>query len=212
MARRDYDYLFKIILVENRFQPFNKNIIIRSGVGKSSILLRYADNIFNDKYIPSLGVDFRFKNIVTDNIKVKMQIWDLLVDERLMGIRSSFVKDPHGIIIVYDITSKESFDNIKYLIEDIRRYIDPKTPIMIVGNKLDLSDIRQVSEDELKVLATEYNVIYIECSAKMNINIDKIFEEISRKIISLRNSSVIKLDRNISDRNISNRNRNICWS
>jgi Ras-related protein Rab-1A len=211
MTQRSYDYLFKIMLVGSGSGSGSG-----SGVGITSILSRYVDNKFNDNYIPSTGIDFKFKMIKIDDLLAKVQIWDWSGSGSGMGefrgIETSFARNPNGMIIVYDVTCRESFDNVRHSIREIRRYMDLNTPIMIVGNKSDNSD-RQVSEDELKVLAADCNVMCIECSAKMNINIDKIFEEITREIIKLKKtcekdlieSNKIKLDNNKSY-------INKCWS
>lgn len=134
MKNREYNYLFKIVLVGN------------SNVGKSSIVLRFADGEFNETYITTIGVDFRFKSIEFDEKKVKLQIWDTAGQERFRTITSSYYKGTishhsgaHALIIVYDITNQASFnDAIKYWYSEIKSQCPPDTDVLLVGNKADL--------------------------------------------------------------------------
>jgi len=99
--KRDYDYLFKLVLIGD------------SGVGKSCLLLRFADDNFTDSYISTIGVDFRFRTITIDKKTVKLQIWDTAGQERFRTITSAYYRGADGIIMVYDVTSSESFDHVE---------------------------------------------------------------------------------------------------
>jgi len=99
--KRDYDYLFKLVLIGD------------SGVGKSCLLLRFADDNFTDSYISTIGVDFRFRTITIDKKTVKLQIWDTAGQERFRTITSAYYRGADGIIMVYDVTSSESFIMLK---------------------------------------------------------------------------------------------------
>eukprot|EP01083_Nonionella_stella_P172877 594594_1 len=106
----EYDYLLKVVMVGD------------SGVGKSSLLKRFANRDFTGDYISTIGVDFEIKTLEIDGKTVKLQIWDTAGQERFRTITSSYYRGAHGIIIVYDITDKESFDNVRQWLFEIDRY------------------------------------------------------------------------------------------
>jgi len=172
MAGRDYDHLLKLFLIGD------------AKVGKSSILQKYVDNTFSPGYIPTIGPDFRIKNIIVDGLRCRLQIWDTASYE--ITNSNSFLRGPDGIFIMYDVTSKKTFESIRNYIEYIKKFgIDPDRPIMIIGNKIDNCD-KEVSEEELKNITIEYGVSYGEVSAKENINIDKSIEKMVKQIIKKR--------------------------
>lgn len=119
----DYDYLFKILLIGN------------SGVGKSSLLLRFADDTFTDNFMPTIGVDFKIRTLEVDGRTIKLQIWDTAGQERFKTITSSYYKGAHGIIVVYDITDKESFKNIDTWMTEVEKHASDNVSRILVGNK-----------------------------------------------------------------------------
>ena len=119
----DYDYLFKILLIGN------------SGVGKSSLLLRFADDTFTDNFMPTIGVDFKIRTLEVDGRTIKLQIWDTAGQERFKTITSSYYKGAHGIIVVYDITDKESFKNIDTWMNEVEKHASDNVSRILVGNK-----------------------------------------------------------------------------
>jgi Ras-related protein Rab-1A len=123
---RDYDHLFKLLLIGDL------------GVGKSCLLLRFADDNFTESRGPStIGVDFRFRTIRVDNKTIKLQIWDTAGQESFRNITSAYYRGAHGIILVYDVTNRESFDNVKQWVLEIDRYASEDTIKILVGNKSD---------------------------------------------------------------------------
>ena len=156
----DYDYLFKVLLIGD------------SGVGKSSILSRFVDEIYTDVYISTVGVDFKIKTIDLHNQICKIQVWDTAGQERFKSITSVYYKGANGCIIVYDITDKKTFENVYTWISELERYGPEKIPILLVGNKSDMEKKREVSELEGFSLAKELNIEFMETSAKNNLNID----------------------------------------
>ena len=166
----DYDFLFKILLIGD------------SGVGKSCLLLRFTDDSYTDSYISTIGVDFKIRSHTIDNKKVKLQIWDTAGQERFRTITICYYRGAHGIIVVYDITDRESFDNIKQWLKEIDKYAHENVNILLVGNKIDREVKRQVSYDEALELASEYKIKYVETSAKTNVNVEKAFLDLSADI------------------------------
>jgi Ras-related protein Rab-1A len=130
---QDYDYLFKLLLIGN------------SSVGKSSLLLRFSDNIFSERYhfylfsfLPTIGVDFKIRTFESSGSTVKLQIWDTAGQERFKTITASYYKGAHGIILVYDITDRQSFKDIENWLAEVDKYGNENVVKMLVGNKSDL--------------------------------------------------------------------------
>merc|ERR1712100_792056 len=137
----EYDYLFKLLLIGD------------SGVGKSCLLLRFADDTYTDSYISTIGVDFKIRTIELDGKTIKLQIWDTAGQERFRTITSSYYRGAHGIIVVFDVTDQESFENVKHWLQEIDKYANEGVMKLLVGNKSDLQSKKVVSYDEAKELA-----------------------------------------------------------
>ena len=165
-----FDYMFKLLVVGE------------SGVGKTCMLLRFADDSFEDNFLSTIGVDFKVKEIVVDNQKVKLQIWDSAGQERFRNITASYYRNSSAIIIVYDITNHESFNKVSEWIEEVRGFV-PNSPLLLVGNKCDLEEKRQVTYEEGEEFAKKNNIMFLETSAKTRHNIDATFQEIARQLI-----------------------------
>ena len=167
---QDYDYLFKLLLIGN------------SAVGKSSLLLRFSDNIFNDSFLPTIGVDFKIRTFDLNNKTVKLQIWDTAGQERFKTITSSYYKGAHGIIMVYDITDKQSFKDIDNWLAEVEKHASENVNKLLVGNKCDLESNRQVSYEEGKAYADQLGIKFIETSAKESKNVDSAFFTMANEI------------------------------
>ena len=144
-------------------------------VGKTSILSRFTKNSFNMDYITTVGIDYVTKDIKINNKIIHVKIWDTSGQERFKSITKNYFRNVEGIIIVYAVDMRESFDQLKDWINSIEANIDLKSnniPIIIIGNKIDKEEERDVNEDEAKNFAKNYNYPYFEVSAKTGKGID----------------------------------------
>lgn len=168
----EYDYLFKLLLIGD------------SGVGKSCLLLRFADDTYTDSYISTIGVDFKIRTIELDGKTIKLQIWDTAGQERFRTITSSYYRGAHGIIIVYDVTSKESFDSVKQWLQEIERYASESVNKLLVGNKSDMTSKRVVTTEQGQEMASSLKMPFLETSAKAATNVEKAFMTMAGEIKS----------------------------
>ena len=162
-----------------------------SGVGKTNLLLRYVGESFSENYIATLGIDFKMKNIIYNDIKIALQIWDTAGQERFRSITKSFLKGTDGIIFMYDISKKDSFLNLKNWISEIDNSKLPDVKFIICGNKIDLEENRQVTEEMKKKLSKEIDSEIIEISAKKGIKIEEPFDMLINKIFNNMNKEQI---------------------
>jgi len=175
-TKRDYDFLFKLVLIGD------------SGVGKSCLLLRFADDQFTDSYITTIGVDFRFKTIPVGEKTVKLQIWDTAGQERFRTITSAYYRGADGIIMVYDNTDSSTFENIDHWHHEVNRYAGENNPTckVLVANKCDLESERQVSTEDGMKKAAALGIQFMETSAKDAINVEEAFLAMSKELIAMR--------------------------
>ncbi|KAG6749261.1 hypothetical protein POTOM_046304 [Populus tomentosa] len=170
----EYDYLFKLLLIGD------------SGVGKSCLLLRFADDSYIESYISTIGVDFKIRTVEQDGKTIKLQIWDTAGQERFRTITSSYYRGAHGIIVgdhvVYDVTDQESFNNVKQWLNEIDRYASDNVNKLLVGNKSDLTSNKVVSYEQAKAFADEIGIPFMETSAKDATNVEQAFMAMSAAI------------------------------
>merc|ERR1740130_2653928 len=164
------DYLFKLLLIGD------------SGVGKSCLLLRFADDTYTESHISTIGVDFKIKTVSLDGQTIKLQIWDTAGQERFRTITSSYYRGAHGIIVVYDVTDSESFNNVKQWLHEIDRYACEGVNKLLVGNKSDLTTKRQVDFGAAKEFADSLGVPIHETSAKSATNVEQAFMTMATEI------------------------------
>eukprot|EP00927_Polykrikos_kofoidii_P044576 TRINITY_DN38504_c0_g1_i1.p1 TRINITY_DN38504_c0_g1~~TRINITY_DN38504_c0_g1_i1.p1 ORF type:complete len:198 (+),score=22.56 TRINITY_DN38504_c0_g1_i1:85-678(+) len=156
-----HDYLFRLRLIGDR------------RVGKSCLLLRFADDTWEDSGIGPLAVDFKNRTLEQDGKSIQLQIWDSAANERFVAIRSSLYRGVRGIVIVYDVTVKETFDNIMEWVQEVQNYAPDCVNTLLVGNKCDLSSERVVSYNEAKELADSLGIHFVEISAKNGHNVEQ---------------------------------------
>ena len=166
----NFNYLFKYIIIGD------------SAVGKSNILLRYIHDKFNEEFQSTIGVEFGARNIKIEDKIYRIQIWDTAGQETFRSITRAYYKNSVCACVVYDITNKNSFQNIKSWMEDCKKQ-SPKTVFLIlIGNKVDLEDKRQVTYEEGSIFAEKNGMLFFETSAKTGKNIEEIFIKSSYEI------------------------------
>ena len=170
MDDEEYSMIFKIILIGD------------SGVGKTNILSRYTSNYFSDSSKSTVGVELGCKIEEVNGTKVKIQVWDTAGQERYKSITKTSYKGAKGALIVYDISRKESFNNVDKWIGDLKEFGEEDVCVILVGNKCDLEDMRQVSTDEVSKKAEQYSVGFCETSALSAKNIDTAFQMLIKKV------------------------------
>ncbi len=147
-------------------------------VGKTSLILRYIENVFQTSYKPTLGIDIFTRNFeFSPNEKVKAVIFDTAGQERLKGLTQRYFHGSHGAVLVFDVTNRKTFESIRRWHMEIKNKCG-SIPIFLIGNKIDLIDKREVSREEAKGLAEELGMEYIETSALENENVEDVFESI----------------------------------
>ncbi len=162
-----YDYLFKVVMIGD------------SGVGKSNLLLRYTKSDFNLESKTTIGVEFATKKVTTqDGKNIKAQIWDTAGQERYRAITTAYYRGAVGALLVYDITNMNSFKNIAQWLKTLKQQADNNIIILLVGNKTDLRDKREVKKEEAAAYAAEHQLAFIETSALDCTNVDIAFERI----------------------------------
>jgi len=169
----NFDHLFKIVLVGD------------SGVGKSNLLSRFTRNSFTTDEKSTIGVEFATRVIpMADSKKIKAQIWDTAGQERYRAITNAYYRGALGAMLVYDVTKQTTFENIPRWLRELREYANRDIVLVLVGNKADLVDksLRQVTEEHAKQLAAEYDLPFMEASAKSGFNVDEAFTLIVKNI------------------------------
>ena len=172
----NFNYLLKFVIIGD------------SGVGKSNILLRYINNTFSEEFKTTVGVEFGAKNIEINKNIYRIQVWDTAGQESFRSIARAYYKNSVCACIVYDITNHSSFESLQSWIDDCTKQSPKSVLLILIGNKNDLKDMREVSYEEGAAFAKSHKMIFLETSAKTGENISEIFEQ-----------SVKQIDKNISD-------------
>jgi len=166
-----YDMLIKLLLIGD------------SGVGKSCLLCRYSDDVFNSNFITTIGIDFKIRTIELDGSKIKLQIWDTAGQERFRTITQAYYRGAMGILLVYDVCDDKSFQNIRTWMRNIEQHANEQVEKILLGNKCDQpKDKQMVTEEQGQELAKEFGIQFFQTSAKNNINVDQAFTTIARLI------------------------------
>ena len=167
-------------------------IIGDSAVGKTSMLLKYLDNFFPQEHIATIGVEFRTKTLIKGKFKINLNIWDTAGQERFKSLTKSFFSGATGVVFVYDITRRDSYDGVKSWIKDFEDY--GKYDRVLCGNKLDLEKKREVNFDELKEYGLKKKIEILETSAKDGTNLNEAFDKLVEVIMKNRSETQLLRD------------------
>ena len=166
----EYDMMIKVVLIGD------------SGVGKTNIMSKFLKNQFMENSKATVGVEFGSKLFIHQDHKIKAQIWDTAGQEKYKAITGAYYKGSKGALVIYDITRKETFANLEKWVNDLKTAGDPKITIIIIGNKCDLADKRQISKEEGEEKAKSFGCAFLETSAFNGENIDKAFDIMVKEI------------------------------
>eukprot|EP00105_Crassostrea_gigas_P008075 XP_011422531.1 PREDICTED: ras-related protein Rab-13 [Crassostrea gigas] len=170
MSKR-YDVLMRLLLIGE------------TGVGKTCVLCRYASEEFIDSHITTIGIDFKMKTISLGGKTIKVQIWDTAGQERFESITKQFYRRAQGVILVYDITSKSSFEAVPKWLNYVRQFGREDVSVLLMGNKKDKEVNRQVLEEEGRKFAKDNSLLFYETSAKESANLEKAFYSLCEDVI-----------------------------
>lgn len=170
MKNQKYDNLFKLL------------IIGESGVGKTCLLLRFADDTYTTNHLPTIGIDFKIKVVNQEGKIVKLQIWDTAGQDRFKTITKTYYKGANGVILTYDVTDLHSFKGIQNWMKQIDENASADVKKILIGNKCDKEN-REVTYEEGLQFANEYKLPFFEASARTNKNVNEIFDHITKELI-----------------------------
>ena len=176
-----------------------------SSVGKTTILCNYIDNTYNEDVTPTVGLENRVKTIDIRGLKAKIQLWDIAGQEKYNSMTQQYFHNTDGILLVFDLTNKDSFSRIKKWLTEIKNNSDHhRVKKLLIGNKSDLKDKIKVSQDDIdNLINKEKGLKYLEVSAKMNTNVSKAFENLINSIVGKRTNEELIADLGINDQVLS---------
>ncbi|VDH99442.1 Ras-related protein Rab-15 [Mytilus galloprovincialis] len=170
MSKR-YDLLLRLLLVGE------------TGVGKTCLLCKYINQDFISAHISTIGIDFKMKTLQINDRVVKVQIWDTAGQERFESITKQFYRRAQGVLLVYDMSSRSSFEAIPKWLAHVEQFCKEDVSVMLLGNKCDREDRRQVTTKEASQFAKEHGIMFSETSAKSSSNLEKAFLDMCTDII-----------------------------
>ena len=165
-------------------------IIGDSSVGKTSILSRYANGTFKEEYLATVGLDYYTKDEIINNKTIQIKLWDTAGQERFKALTQNYFKNAEGVLLVYDVTSTESFENLKFWIDSIKDNMVQKNmniPLIIIGNKIDMEDSREITKENAEKFSGDNNYKYFETSAKTGVGVDDAIRELVNQVLSQSN-------------------------
>jgi small GTP-binding protein len=164
-------------------KTFKFIVIGSSGVGKTAILKRLVDDVFTTESQSTIGVEFMATSLDVEGQSVKLQIWDTAGQERFRSIAKAYFRSAIGVILVFDLTDRKSFDDLNQWLTDVHALCDPNAVVTLIGNKLDLTDNRKITSTEAESFATLHQLVYFETSALGGDNIQEAFHRTAASIL-----------------------------
>jgi small GTP-binding protein len=163
MLGRKFDYSLKVVVVGD------------SGVGKTCLLIRFVRDVFDEDSQPTLGVEFLTKIVETQRHRIQLQLWDTAGQELFRAVTRGYYRGSAGALVLFDLTSRDTFENVTHWLQDIKDVARSDVVTLLIGNKADLTDKRQVSYDEADSFAKANSMLYFETSAKTGANVSESF-------------------------------------
>ena len=180
IEKKDSDITIKLLLIGNAF------------VGKTLIVQKFLDNTFSKTTMTTIGVDLQYKVLDINGKKVKYLIWDTAGEDRMKTMTYAYYRGCHVVLIVYDVTSKKSFENVTTWVECVDKFAKSNVLRILVGNKTDLEDQRVISKEEGKKLAEENGLKFYEISAKTMNGLVEMFEDVAKEYVQIYEQKAIK--------------------
>ena len=168
---KNYDLQIKLMMIGDQ------------AVGKTALLVRFADDDFNEVLLPTIGIDFKIKTIELHGKRVRLQIWDTAGQERFRTITQAYYRGAMGILLIYDVTNTKSWSNVRNWVRNIEGNAPQTVDKILVGNKCDLSSLRQVSRQQGEQLAREYGIKFMETSARSNLGVQDAFLTLANDVV-----------------------------
>ena len=165
------EFLYKILLLGD------------ASVGKTCFYMQYTENTFHEVHITTVGIENKTTNVTIENKTYKVQIWDTAGQERFRSITKNYYKGAHGIVLIYDVTNKDTFENVRKWIKQIKEEVDEKVSIILVGNKIDKEDQRVITKEQGESMAQEFGLTHYECSAKTGENVQQSLKDLVKTTV-----------------------------
>ena len=197
---------------EKRVEILYKVLLLGDwSVGKTCLLMRYMDNTFTEMHLSTIGIDSKVKIVnLKEGLDAKIQIWDTAGQERYKTIAKSYIKGANGILLVYDVTQRASFEGIKNWIKQIKDQVSSRVSVVLIGNKTDLVDKREVKTEEGEELGKEYNYQFFETTAKDGININEAFEALIKAIAETYSYKPVNHGYKLENEKVLNESKGCC--
>ena len=196
---------------DNDGESINIMTLGNTAVGKTSFIIKYTEDTFQEVYLSTIGIDFKIKTVTIKDKQYKLFFYDTTGQERFRSLSFNIIKNAHGIILMYDITNKSSFNSIPEWIKNIKESKGEDFPMILCGNKIDKEDERVITREESEELSNEYVIDFFEISNKNGINIEKAVLSLVKKI--LRHNKYKKQDLNtsvLSNKEIKSKKKFVC--
>jgi len=190
--------------------PIKIMILGNTSVGKTSFIIKYTENTFQEVYLSTIGIDYKIKKLTYNEQKYNLYIYDTTGEERFRSLSFNLIKFTEGVILMYDITNKSSFKSIPEWIESALEHKGENYPIIIIGNKIDLEEKRKITTEEGENLAKKYGLDFFEISNKEDINIKEAIFTLFKKVLIYIEQKDIKGNSSILSSDNSSSNKKSC--